>query len=337
MSLKDCKVGTAVPVSDMARAKEFYEGTLGLEPNEQGDEMASYRVRRRHRPLRLRHRARRHEQGDARRLRGLRLRRRARRSEAARRRPSSATTRGDVKTDEKGVIDGGGFKVAFFKDPDGNIFSINGLVDRDQVDHEDERGVRRDVRRLALRRRSRGRAGSRAGGWPPTFMPSRPSSQPGITPPCAEHELERLAASIGRVELLAVVVEDADVVDRELSRPPGPRRLRPPRGPRSRALYGGSPSGISTVGLLLPLGGAGSSDSSSPPPWPIRTTTMITAKSAPRADQRLHPAIHRGAHPKPARERGYPQPPHGCPNTSTRCTRSRGPIRRTRRCSRTSR
>ena len=42
MSLKDCRVGTAVPVSDLGRAKKFYEGTLGLEPNEQGEEMASY-------------------------------------------------------------------------------------------------------------------------------------------------------------------------------------------------------------------------------------------------------------------------------------------------------
>ena len=33
---------------------------------------------------------------------------------------------GDVQTDDEGVMDTGGFKVAFFKDPDGNIFSING-------------------------------------------------------------------------------------------------------------------------------------------------------------------------------------------------------------------
>ena len=33
---------------------------------------------------------------------------------------------GDIKTDDEGIIDSGDFKVAFFKDPDGNIFSING-------------------------------------------------------------------------------------------------------------------------------------------------------------------------------------------------------------------
>ena len=33
---------------------------------------------------------------------------------------------GGVKTDDEGILDNGDFKVAFFKDPDGNIFSING-------------------------------------------------------------------------------------------------------------------------------------------------------------------------------------------------------------------
>ncbi len=42
MSLKDYKVGTAVAVSDMARAKDFYEGKLGLEPGQENDEMAMY-------------------------------------------------------------------------------------------------------------------------------------------------------------------------------------------------------------------------------------------------------------------------------------------------------
>jgi catechol 2,3-dioxygenase-like lactoylglutathione lyase family enzyme len=31
-----------------------------------------------------------------------------------------------VATDERGVMDAGGFKVAWFKDPDGNTYSING-------------------------------------------------------------------------------------------------------------------------------------------------------------------------------------------------------------------
>ena len=42
MSLKDCKVGTAVAVSDLTRARSFYEGKLGLESSQQSDEMATY-------------------------------------------------------------------------------------------------------------------------------------------------------------------------------------------------------------------------------------------------------------------------------------------------------
>jgi catechol 2,3-dioxygenase-like lactoylglutathione lyase family enzyme len=43
MSLSDYKVGSAVPVSDMGRAKEFYEGKLGLTGGEeQGDGGTTY-------------------------------------------------------------------------------------------------------------------------------------------------------------------------------------------------------------------------------------------------------------------------------------------------------
>ena len=43
MSLSDYKVGSAVPVSDMAKAKEFYEGKLGLTGGEeQGDGGTTY-------------------------------------------------------------------------------------------------------------------------------------------------------------------------------------------------------------------------------------------------------------------------------------------------------
>jgi catechol 2,3-dioxygenase-like lactoylglutathione lyase family enzyme len=35
MALQDCLVGAMVPVSDMTRAKEFYEGTLGLSNGDQ--------------------------------------------------------------------------------------------------------------------------------------------------------------------------------------------------------------------------------------------------------------------------------------------------------------
>jgi len=43
MSLSDYKVGSAVPVSDMGKAKEFYEGQLGLTGGEeQGDGGTTY-------------------------------------------------------------------------------------------------------------------------------------------------------------------------------------------------------------------------------------------------------------------------------------------------------
>ena len=42
MSLSDSKVGTAVAVSDMSRARSFYEDKLGLESTQISDEMAAY-------------------------------------------------------------------------------------------------------------------------------------------------------------------------------------------------------------------------------------------------------------------------------------------------------
>ncbi len=38
MGLQDCKVGVAVPVGDMASAKEFYEGKLGLTGGTEGSD-----------------------------------------------------------------------------------------------------------------------------------------------------------------------------------------------------------------------------------------------------------------------------------------------------------
>ena len=32
----------------------------------------------------------------------------------------------DLKTNEKGIVEGDGFKVAFMRDPDGNTHAING-------------------------------------------------------------------------------------------------------------------------------------------------------------------------------------------------------------------
>lgn len=125
MSLKDCKVGTAVPVSDMARAKEFYEGTLGLEPDQQGDEMASYQCGG---GTGLFVYVTEHAGTNEATLAGFEVPDfDAEHSDLKERGVEfERYDEGDIKTDDEGILDNGNFKVAFFKDPDGNIFSING-------------------------------------------------------------------------------------------------------------------------------------------------------------------------------------------------------------------
>ena len=45
MALKDCRIGTAAPVSDLARARECYENKLGFEPsNPMGEDMVAYEL-----------------------------------------------------------------------------------------------------------------------------------------------------------------------------------------------------------------------------------------------------------------------------------------------------
>ena len=133
MPLKDCKIGPAAAVSDLDRAVEFYEGKLGLEPQKMPagmegmeDEMRLYAC------------------GE-----GTGLFVYVSPENAG---TNKATLAGfemsdfdavhaelkergveferydedGMKTDENGVMDAGEFKVAFFKDPDGNIYSING-------------------------------------------------------------------------------------------------------------------------------------------------------------------------------------------------------------------
>lgn len=125
MSLKECKVGTAVPVSDIARAKEFYEETLGLEPDEQGDEMASYQCGG---GTGLFVYVSEHAGTNKATLAGFEVSDFDAMHTQLKQRGVTFERydEGDVKTDDEGVLENDGFKVAFFKDPDGNIFSING-------------------------------------------------------------------------------------------------------------------------------------------------------------------------------------------------------------------
>jgi catechol 2,3-dioxygenase-like lactoylglutathione lyase family enzyme len=124
MSLSDGKVSPAVGVTDMAKAKEFYEGKLGLTGGEEtGDGGVDYQC----------------GQGTLLHVYP---------SPAAK--PSGATVaafdvadveatvdeligngvtfeqydEGPLQTDEKGIATLGGDKIAFVKDPDGNILAV---------------------------------------------------------------------------------------------------------------------------------------------------------------------------------------------------------------------
>jgi catechol 2,3-dioxygenase-like lactoylglutathione lyase family enzyme len=130
MSLKECKIGPAAAVTDIDRAVEFYEGVLGLEPDTVnpppaedmrlypcgGDTALFVYVSRENAGTNKATLAG-FETGDFGAL----------HSELKDRGVSfEQYDAGEVQTDDEGVLDAGDFKVAFFKDPDGNIYSING-------------------------------------------------------------------------------------------------------------------------------------------------------------------------------------------------------------------
>jgi catechol 2,3-dioxygenase-like lactoylglutathione lyase family enzyme len=125
MDLKDCKIGTAAPVSDLARAREFYEGKLGFEPT-LGDDMVIYALGG---GTGLTVYVSDHAGTNKATLAGFEVPEfdaafaelSERGVEFERFEDESGAT-----TDDDGIIDAGDYRVAFFKDPDGNIFSING-------------------------------------------------------------------------------------------------------------------------------------------------------------------------------------------------------------------
>ena len=127
MELKDCKIGTAAPVSDLARARNFYEGQLGFEPGESlGDDMVVYSLGA---GTGLMVYLSDHAGTNKATLAGFEVpefdsmfaKLSERGVEFERFEDESGAT-----TDEDGIIDAGDYRVAFFKDPDGNIYSING-------------------------------------------------------------------------------------------------------------------------------------------------------------------------------------------------------------------
>ena len=132
MGLSSYRLNAFIAVTEMTRAEEFYEGKLGLpvvRPDADGSKAMRQAVSSRW--LSTRFRPRRpvdRDPGDL-----VRRRRRAgggradlerRDLRAIRRRLESGF---DYGTDEKGISPrAGGGKVAWFKDPDGNTFSIEG-------------------------------------------------------------------------------------------------------------------------------------------------------------------------------------------------------------------
>jgi catechol 2,3-dioxygenase-like lactoylglutathione lyase family enzyme len=129
MGLKDSQVEAAVAVSDLDRARDFYEGRLGLEP---GDQEPGVSVR--------------YPCGGGTRIFVYLAPDNAGRSPAtlagwfvddlaatmddlaARGVTFERYDRPGLATDERGVFDAGRFRAAWLKDPDGNTLAITQIV-----------------------------------------------------------------------------------------------------------------------------------------------------------------------------------------------------------------
>jgi catechol 2,3-dioxygenase-like lactoylglutathione lyase family enzyme len=124
MELKDCKVGALLAVSDLDAARRFYEDQLGLVPGEVEEEAVRYFCAE---GTSLFVYLQPHNAGaspatlagwtvddldqimDALGSRGVRF---------------EQYDQPGIKTDERGVFDGGDFRAAWVKDPDGNTMAI---------------------------------------------------------------------------------------------------------------------------------------------------------------------------------------------------------------------
>jgi catechol-2,3-dioxygenase len=125
MGLSDCRVEALLAVSDLHRARRFYEGQLGLVPGEEEQEGVSYPCAH-----------------------GTRINVYLSPENAGRSRATLAgwfvddlhqtmdqlASRGvvfeqydqpGIQTDERGVFDAGRFRAAWLKDPDGNILALS--------------------------------------------------------------------------------------------------------------------------------------------------------------------------------------------------------------------
>jgi catechol 2,3-dioxygenase-like lactoylglutathione lyase family enzyme len=126
LDLTTCPIGPVAAVSDLPRARAFYEGVLGLRPGTEmgGDAVVMYPC------------------GEGSQLVVYLSPQHAGKSTATlagfmvgdvERAVADLTARGvtfevydEPKTDERGIMDAGSFKAAWFRDPDGNTYAING-------------------------------------------------------------------------------------------------------------------------------------------------------------------------------------------------------------------
>ena len=119
--------GTAAPVSDLAKAREFYEGKLGFEsPSPTDDDMVAYELGG---GTGLILYVSDYAGTNKATLAGFDVPDFDEMFAELRDRGVEFETFEDesgATTNEEGVIDAGDYRVAFFKDPDGNIYSING-------------------------------------------------------------------------------------------------------------------------------------------------------------------------------------------------------------------
>jgi catechol 2,3-dioxygenase-like lactoylglutathione lyase family enzyme len=124
MGLKDCRVGALMAVSDLDRARRFYEDQLGLVPGEQEQEGVRYFCAEGTsifvylQPD--------HAGASKATLAGWTV-------DYLDQTMDELTSRGvsfehydqpGIKTDARGVFDGGAFRAAWIKDPDGNTMAI---------------------------------------------------------------------------------------------------------------------------------------------------------------------------------------------------------------------
>ena len=128
MGLSDCRVQAMLAVSDLDRARRFYEQQLGLEPGEQEEEIVGYPC------------------ADGTEIAVYLSSENAGKSSATLagwfvddldQTMAELASRGVVfeqydqpglKTDERGVLDGGRFRAAWIKDPDGNTMALTEVL-----------------------------------------------------------------------------------------------------------------------------------------------------------------------------------------------------------------